>query len=72
MSIRIGIIGGSGLYNIGIIDDIEEISVETPFGEPSDKITLGTIKGVKVAFLPRHGKGHQYPPHMVNYQANVN
>ena len=71
MSIRIGIIGGSGLYNMGIIDDIEEISVETPFGAPSDKLTLGTIKGVKVAFLPRHGKGHQYPPHMVNYQANV-
>ncbi len=71
MSIRIGIIGGSGLYNMGIIDDVEEISVETPFGDPSDKITLGTIKGVKVAFLPRHGKGHQYPPHMVNYQANV-
>jgi 5'-methylthioadenosine phosphorylase len=71
MSIRIGIIGGSGLYNMGIIDDIEEISVETPFENPSDKITLGTIKGVKVAFLPRHGKCHQYPPHMVNYQANV-
>ena len=71
MSIRIGIIGGSGLYNMGIIDDVEEISVETPFGDPSDKITLGTIKGVKVAFLPRHGKGHRYPPHMVNYQANV-
>ena len=71
MSVRIGIIGGSGLYNMGIIDDIEEISVNTPFGDPSDKITLGSINGVNVAFLPRHGRHHQYPPHMVNYQANV-
>jgi len=71
MSVRIGIIGGSGLYKMGIIDDIEEVTVETPFGDPSDVITLGTIKGVKIAFLPRHGRYHQYPPHMVNYRANI-
>lgn len=71
MSVRIGIIGGSGLYKIGIIDDIEEITIETPYGDPSDVITLGTIEGVKVAFLPRHGRYHQYPPHKVNYQANI-
>jgi len=71
MSIKIGIIGGSGLYKVGIIKDIEEIDVETPFGKPSDKITLGKIEGVKVVFLPRHGKNHQLPPHKVNYRANV-
>ncbi len=71
MSIKIGIIGGSGLYNVGIIKDIEEIDVETPFGKPSDKITLGKIEGIEVAFLPRHGKNHQFPPHKVNYRANI-
>lgn len=71
MSTKIGIIGGSGLYKMGIIKEAEEISVETPFGKPSDKVTLGKISGVDVAFLPRHGKGHIYPPHKVNYRANV-
>ncbi len=71
MSIKIGIIGGSGLYNVGIIKDMEEIDVETPFGKPSDKITIGKIEGIDVAFLPRHGKHHQFPPHKVNYRANV-
>jgi 5'-methylthioadenosine phosphorylase len=71
MAIRIGIIGGSGLYKMGILDDCEEITVETPFGSPSDKITIGKIQEIPVAFLPRHGKYHQFPPHMVNYQANV-
>jgi len=71
MSIKIGIIGGSGIYKMGIIDDTEEIDVTTPFGKPSDKITLGKISGVEVVFLPRHGKGHAIPPHMVNYRANV-
>lgn len=71
MSIKIGIIGGSGLYKMGIIDDTEEIDVNTPFGKPSDKITLGKISGVEVAFLPRHGKGHAIAPHKVNYRANV-
>jgi len=71
MPIKIGIIGGSGLYQVGIIKDIEEIDVETPFGKPSDKITLGKIEDEKVVFLPRHGKNHQYPPHKVNYRANI-
>ena len=71
MSVKIGIIGGSGLYKMGIIDDIREISVDTPFGKPSDKITLGTIDGIDIAFLPRHGKGHTLAPHKVNYRANV-
>jgi len=68
---KIGIIGGSGLYNIGMIKEIEEIEVNTPFGKPSDKVTIGKIEGNEVAFLPRHGKGHFYPPHNVNYRANV-
>ena len=71
MAVKIGIIGGSGFYKMGIIKDKEEIDINTPFGKPSDKITIGTIGGTKIAFLPRHGTGHIYPPHMVNYQANV-
>jgi 5'-methylthioadenosine phosphorylase len=71
MVVKIGIIGGSGLYKIGIIKNTEEIDINTPFGKPSDKITIGKIGGVEVAFLPRHGKGHLYPPHNVNYRANI-
>lgn len=71
MSVKIGIIGGSGLYKMGIMDDVEEISVDTPFGKTSDKITLGKISDVDVAFLPRHGKGHAIAPHKINYRANV-
>ena len=71
MSVKIGIIGGSGLYKIGIMDDIEDISVDTPFGKTSDKITLGKINDVDVAFLPRHGKAHEIAPHKVNYRANI-
>ena len=71
MSVKIGIIGGSGLYKMGIIDDVEEIDVDTPFGKPSDKITLGKIDGIDIAFLPRHGKGHTLAPHKVNYRANI-
>jgi 5'-methylthioadenosine phosphorylase len=71
MTVKIGIIGGSGLYKMGIIDDAEEIDVGTPFGKPSDKVTIGKISGVEVAFLPRHGKGHALAPHKVNYRANI-
>jgi len=71
MSIKIGIIGGSGLSKMGIIKNTEEIEVNTPFGKPSDKITLGKIEGVNIAFIPRHGKGHVIPPHKVNYRANI-
>jgi len=71
MSIKIGIIGGSGLYNMGIIKNAEEIEVETPFGKPSDKLTVGEIEGVQIVFLPRHGRSHIFPPHKVNYRANI-
>ena len=65
----IGVFGGSGFYQL--LDAVEEIEVDTPFGEPSDKIALGRIAGVRIAFLPRHGLKHQFPPHSINYRANV-
>jgi 5'-methylthioadenosine phosphorylase len=71
MPIKIGIIGGSGLSKMGIIKNYDEIEVETPFGKPSDKITIGKIENVDIAFIPRHGKGHLIPPHKVNYRANI-
>jgi 5'-methylthioadenosine phosphorylase len=71
MSVKIGIIGGSGFYKMGIIEDTEEIEINTPFGKTSDKITIGKISGIEVAFIPRHGKGHAIAPHTINYRANV-
>ncbi|MCQ4337052.1 MAG: S-methyl-5'-thioadenosine phosphorylase [Sulfolobales archaeon] len=68
---EIGIIGGSGLYDPGIIKDAREVKVYTPYGEPSDYITVGKVEGRSVAFLPRHGRGHKIPPHKINYRANV-
>jgi 5'-methylthioadenosine phosphorylase len=68
---RIGIIGGSGLYEIDGIDIIDELDIDTPFGKPSDKLTLASIHGHEVVFLPRHGKTHSIPPHQINYRANI-
>ena len=68
---RIGIIGGSGLYEIDGIDIIDELDIDTPFGKPSDKLTLATVSGQEVVFLPRHGKTHSIPPHKINYRANI-
>jgi 5'-methylthioadenosine phosphorylase len=65
----IGVIGGSGFYEF--LDDAREMAVRTPFGPPSDQLTLGTVAGRPVAFLPRHGKDHRYPPHRIPYQANL-
>ncbi|MDM7273868.1 S-methyl-5'-thioadenosine phosphorylase [Sulfurihydrogenibium azorense] len=67
----LGIIGGSGLYDVEGLKIIEEVSVSTPFGDPSDKYILAEYKGKKAVFLPRHGKGHKYPPHLINYRANI-
>jgi len=67
----LGIIGGSGLYQIDEIKILDEIATETPFGEPSDKYIITEYKGRKVVFLPRHGKGHKYPPHLINFRANI-
>lgn len=68
---EIGVIGGSGLYDPGILQEPKEVKVYTPYGEPSDNLTLGLIGGRRVAFLPRHGRGHRIPPHRVNYRANI-
>ncbi|MEZ0394236.1 MAG: S-methyl-5'-thioadenosine phosphorylase [Desulfurococcaceae archaeon] len=67
----IGVIGGSGIYDLPELKNVREIKVYTPYGEPSDKVILGEIEGRTVAFLPRHGRGHRIPPHRVNYRANV-
>ena len=67
----IGVIGGSGLYEIEGLSDIEEVRADTPFGEPSDAFITGTLEGVKMVFLPRHGRGHRLLPSEVNYRANI-
>ena len=67
----IGVIGGSGLYDIEGLKEIEEHDVSTPFGKPSDPIVVGTLEGRRVAFLPRHGRGHRILPSEVNVQANI-
>lgn len=68
---RIGIIGGSGLYNVEGLTAVDKIEVSTPFGEPSDAIILGTLEGVRVAFLPRHGEGHRIGPSELPAKANI-
>jgi 5'-methylthioadenosine phosphorylase len=68
---KIGIIGGSGLYNIEGLTDVEEIYLETPFGKPSDAYIHGKLEGKDVYFLPRHGRGHVYLPSEVPYRANI-
>jgi len=68
---EIGIIGGSGLYSMPGFSDVHEVSLQTPFGTPSDAYVLGTLSGRKVAFLSRHGRGHRFMPTEINYRANV-
>ena len=65
----VGIFGGSGLYSL--LDDPEEVTVDTPYGAPSAKIRLGEIDGARVAFMPRHGDDHSLPPHRINFRANL-
>jgi 5'-methylthioadenosine phosphorylase len=69
--IRIGVIGGSGLYAMNELSDIEERTIDTPFGSPSDAVIIGTLRGQRVAFLPRHGLGHVHTPSRVPYRANI-
>lgn len=66
---EIGVIGGSGFYSF--LEDVTEVQVDTPYGSPSDSLFLGEIAGRRVAFLPRHGRGHHLPPHRINYRANL-
>ncbi|HEY1503037.1 MAG TPA: S-methyl-5'-thioadenosine phosphorylase, partial [Stellaceae bacterium] len=67
----IGIIGGSGLYQIDGITDVEWRHVWSPFGEPSDELCFGKLGGADVVFLPRHGRGHKIPPSEINFRANI-
>src|ERR1700710_1590383 len=72
MSFTLGVLGGSGLYEMEGLRDVSEIEVDTPFGKPSDVIVKGTLEGgTTLLFLPRHGRGHRVPPHQINYRANV-
>ncbi len=65
----IGVFGGSGFYSL--LPDVQEVKLSTPYGAPSDSVFLSEIEGKRVAFLPRHGRSHTLPPHVVNYRANV-
>ncbi|MHB8324576.1 MAG: S-methyl-5'-thioadenosine phosphorylase [Candidatus Dormibacteria bacterium] len=65
----VGIFGGSGLYQL--LDDARELTVDTPFGPPSDSVWVGDVGGRQVAFMPRHGRGHTIPPHRINFRANL-
>ena len=66
---EIGVIGGSGLYDF--LDDHETVDIDTPFGRPSDPVVIGEVEGRRVAFVARHGKGHRFAPHRLNYRANL-
>lgn len=67
----VGVIGGSGLYEMEGLEEVQTVSLKTPFGEPSDAFIVGRLEGVKVAFLPRHGKGHRIQPSSLNFRANI-
>ncbi len=70
-NIELAVIGGSGLYDMPDLTNVEEVEISTPFGKPSDKLTLGTLYGRRLAFLPRHGRGHVLNPTEVPYRANI-
>jgi 5'-methylthioadenosine phosphorylase len=70
-TVKIGVIGGSGLYNMPAITDVEAVEIDTPFGKPSGNIRIGTLSGKRVAFVPRHGEGHVYSPSTLPYRANI-
>src|SRR6202044_2265266 len=65
----IAVVGGSGFYEF--LHDAEEVKLDTPFGAPSDPVTVGEVAGRRVAFLPRHGRDHRFPPHKIPYRANM-
>ena len=71
MTYVLGVLGGSGLYEMDGLTGVSELSIETPYGSPSDVIVKGTLGGTTMLFLPRHGRGHRVPPHQINYRANV-
>jgi 5'-methylthioadenosine phosphorylase len=67
----VGVIGGSGLYEMEGLQEVQAVSLKTPFGDPSDSFIVGRLEGVKIAFLPRHGKGHRIQPSSLNFRANI-
>ena len=67
--VRVGVFGGSGFYSF--LDDVEQIPVDTPYGAPSAPVSVGTVAGRRVAFIPRHGVKHEFPPQAVPYRANL-
>ena len=69
--VSIGIIGGSGLYQMAGLTEAQEVAVDTPFGKPSDNFIVGNIEGKRVAFLARHGRGHRILPSELNFRANI-
>ena len=71
VQVELGVIGGSGLYNIPDLTNVSEHKVYTPYGDPSDKVIVGELHGRRLAFIPRHGRGHRIPPHRINYRANI-
>ena len=70
-NVEIGIFGGTGIYDSGILKNSKEIIIDTPYGKTSDSITVGEFNGRNVAFMPRHGKKHTIPPHLINFRANI-
>jgi 5'-methylthioadenosine phosphorylase len=70
-TVKIGIIGGSGLYKMDALKDVREVSIDTPFGSPSDALILGTLEGTEVAFLARHGRNHHFLPTELPFRANI-
>ena len=70
-NVEIGIFGGTGIYDSGILKNSKEITMDTPYGKTSDSITVGEFNGRNVAFMPRHGKKHTIPPHLINFRANI-
>lgn len=71
MQPTLAVIGGTGLYDIPELSGVEQLQIETPYGPPSDSITRGHVDDTTLLFLPRHGKGHRFPPHQINYRANI-
>ena len=69
--VNLVVIGGSGLYQIDSLKDVVEVSLETPFGSPSDRFTVGRLGSLRVGFLPRHARGHKLLPSEINYKANM-
>ena len=69
--VKIAVIGGSGIYQMEGLSDVEEVNMKTPYGDPSDSIVLGSLEGQRVAFLPRHGRGHRILPSEVPSRANI-